>query len=146
MCLSVSWEPESVSDWTVNSCRSRNETSDSSIMDFQWPQLGQLKLYAGDNYVFYWWGRNEGLGNDMWQLYKPLQPLCTSKGRENRQWLSLRSDLHSDSWCFAPVYWPNGVTWIDKCLLSTNLLRILLISFILVPKYRILCVLTVREY
>lgn len=95
--LCVCREPASVSDWTVNSCRSHNEANDSSIIDFQWPQLGQLKLYAGYNYVFYWWGRNDGLGNDMWQLYKPPQALHTSKGRGNRQQLILRSDLHSNS-------------------------------------------------
>lgn len=37
--VSVCWEPVGVSDWTVNSCRIHNEARDSSIMDFQWPQL-----------------------------------------------------------------------------------------------------------
>ena len=57
--LSVCREPVSVSDWTVNSRRSHNEANDSSLMDFQWPRSGQLKLYARYNYAFYWWGRND---------------------------------------------------------------------------------------
>lgn len=57
--LSVCWEPVSVSDLTVNSCRSHNEANDRGIMDFQWPQSGQLKLYAQYNYAFYWWGRKD---------------------------------------------------------------------------------------
>ena len=52
-----------------------NECSESSIIDLQWPQLGQLKLYAQHNYAFYWFGQKHSFGNGMWQFYRNLASL-----------------------------------------------------------------------
>lgn len=52
-----------------------NEGSESAIIDFQWPHLGQLKLYAQHNYVFYWFGQKHSFVNGMWQFYRNLASL-----------------------------------------------------------------------
>lgn len=52
-----------------------NEGSESAIIDFQWPHLGQLKLYAQHNYAFYWFGQKHSFGNGMWQFYRNLASL-----------------------------------------------------------------------